>query len=100
MIKAPVAGEVVDLKLRTLGGVIGPGEPILDLVPRDQRLVIEARVSPKDIDVVHPGLKADVHLTAFHTRHMPRVQGEVIQVSGDRLTDEKTGNPTTPPRST
>ena len=87
VIKAPVAGEVVDLKLRTLGGVIGPGEPILDLVPRDQRLVIEARVSPKDIDVVHPGLKADVHLTAFHTRHMPRVQGEVIQVSGDRLTD-------------
>ena len=93
VIKAPVAGEVVDLKLRTLGGVIGPGEPILDLVPRDQRLVIEARVSPKDIDVVHPGLKADVHLTAFHTRHMPRVQGEVIQVSGDRLTDEKTGEP-------
>ncbi len=93
VIKAPVAGEVVDLKLRTVGGVIGPGDPILDLVPRDQRLVIEARVSPKDIDVVHPGLMADVHLTAFHTRHMPRVRGEVIQVSADRLTDAKTGEP-------
>ena len=48
---------------------------------------------PQDIDVVHPGLKADVHLLGFHTRHMPRVRGEVIQVSGDRLTDAKTGEP-------
>ena len=92
VIRAPVAGEVVDLKLRTLGGVIGPGEP--DSRPRaarPARWCIEARVSPKDIDVVHPGLKADVHLTAFHTRHMPRVQGEVIQVSGDRLDRREDG---------
>jgi HlyD family secretion protein/epimerase transport system membrane fusion protein len=91
VVTALVAGEVVDLKLRTLGGVIGPGEPILDLVPRDQPLVIEARVSPKDIDVVHPGLMADVYLTAYYTRHLPRVRGEVRQVSADRLTDPKTG---------
>ena len=93
LIRAPVAGEVVDLKLRTVGGVVTPGEQLLDLVPRDQPLVIEARVSPKDIDVVHPGLKADIHLTAFHTRHLARVQGEVVQVSADRLTDPKTGEP-------
>ena len=92
-IRAPVAGEVVDLKLRTVGGVVNPGEPLMDLVPRDQPLVIEARVSPRDIDVVHPGLKADVHLTAFHTRYLARVQGEVRQVSADRLTDPKTGEP-------
>ena len=92
-IRAPVAGEVVDLKLRTLGGVVTPGEPILDLVPRGQPLVLEARVSPKDIDVVHPGLKADIHLTAYHTRYLARVQGEVKQVSADRLTDQKTGEP-------
>jgi HlyD family secretion protein/epimerase transport system membrane fusion protein len=72
---------------------VGPGEPILDLLPRDQPLVIEARISPQDIDVVHPGLIADVHLTAFHTRHLPRVRGEVRQVSADRLTDPKTGEP-------
>ena len=93
VIKAPVAGEVVDLKLRTLGGVVTPGEPIMDLVPRDEPLVIEARVSPKDIDVVHAGLPADIHLTAYHTRHMPRITGEVRQVSADRLTDAKTGEP-------
>lgn len=92
-IVAPVAGQVVGLKQGTLGGVIGPGEPILDLVPRDQPLVIEARISPQDIDVVHAGLMADVHLTAFHTRNLPRVSGEVVQVSADRLTDEKTGEP-------
>jgi HlyD family type I secretion membrane fusion protein len=92
-IRAPVAGEVVDLKLRTLGGVISPGDPIMDLVPRDQPLVLEARISPHDIDVVHPGLKADVHLTAFHSRNLTRVQGEVVQVSADRLTDPKTGEP-------
>ncbi|MFO1049234.1 MAG: HlyD family type I secretion periplasmic adaptor subunit [Geminicoccaceae bacterium] len=92
-IRAPVAGEVVDLKLRTVGGVVNPGEPLMDLVPRGQPLVIEARVSPRDIDVVHPGLKADVHLTAFHTRYLARVQGEVRQVSADRLTDPKTGEP-------
>ena len=92
-IPAPVAGQVVDLKQGTLGGVIGPGEPILDLVPRDQPLVIEARISPQDIDVVHAGLSADVHLTAFHTRHLPRVRGEVVQVSADRLTDQETGEP-------
>ena len=93
VITAPVAGEVVDLKLRTLGGVVTPGEAIMDLVPRDEPLVIEARVSPKDIDVVHAGLSADIHLTAFHTRHMPRITGEVRQVSADRLTDAKTGEP-------
>ncbi len=92
-VRAPVAGEVVDLKLRTLGGVVTPGEAMMDLVPRDQPLVIEARISPKDIDVVHAGLKADIHLTAFHTRHLARVQGEVKQVSADRLTDPKTGEP-------
>ena len=90
-ILAPVAGEVVDLKLRTVGGVVRAGDPLMDLVPSDQPLVIEARVSPRDIDVVHPGLKADVHLTAFHTRNLTRVQGEVRQVSADRLTDPKSG---------
>jgi HlyD family secretion protein len=92
-IRAPVAGEVVELKLRTLGGVVGAGEPILGIVPRDEPLVIEARVKPADIDVVHAGLLADVHLLAYRSRHMPRIRGEVRHVSGDRLVDERTGEP-------
>ena len=51
-------------------------------------LVIEARVSPLDIDVVHPGLAATVHLSAFSQRNLPRIEGEVTSVSADALTDE------------
>lgn len=92
-IRAPVAGTVVNLQLHTAGGVIRAGEPILEIVPRDEPLVVEARVSPNDIDVVHAGLKADVHLLAYRSRHMPRIQGEVLKVSADRLVDQKTGQP-------
>ncbi|MEK0083585.1 HlyD family type I secretion periplasmic adaptor subunit [Benzoatithermus flavus] len=93
VIRAPVAGTVVNLQLHTAGGVIRAGEPILEIVPRDEPLVIEARVSPSDIDVVHPGLTADVHLLAYRSRHLPRIQGEVRKVSADRLIDQKTGQP-------
>ncbi|MFZ1427381.1 MAG: HlyD family type I secretion periplasmic adaptor subunit, partial [Geminicoccaceae bacterium] len=93
VIRAPIAGEVVDLRIHTPGGVIQPGDALMDLVPRDEPLVLEARVSPKDIDVVHPGLLADVHLLAYHTRNLPRLRGEVRQVSGDRLVDTKSGEP-------
>jgi HlyD family secretion protein len=93
VIRSPVAGEVVELQLRTLGGVIGPGEPILSIVPRDELLVIEARVAPADIDVVHAGLLADVHLLAYQSRNLMRIRGEVTHVSGDRLVDEATGEP-------
>lgn len=93
VIRAPIAGEIMDLHVHTPGGVVGPGDALMDLVPRDEPLVIEARVSPKDIDVVHPGLLADVHLLAYRTRNLPRVRGEVRRVSGDRLTDPKSGEP-------
>lgn len=93
VIRAPIAGEVVDLRIHTPGGVIQPGDALMDLVPRDEPLVLEARVSPKDIDVVHPGLLADVHLLAYRTRNLPRLRGEVRQVSGDRLVDTKSGEP-------
>lgn len=93
VIRAPVAGEIVDLRIHTPGGVIQPGETLMDLIPRDEPLVLEARVSPKDIDVVHPGLLADIHLLAYRTRNLPRLRGEVRQVSGDRLIDTKTGEP-------
>jgi HlyD family secretion protein/epimerase transport system membrane fusion protein len=93
VIRAPVAGTVVELQLRTIGGVLKPGDRILDIVPKDEPLVIEARVSPSDIDVVHPGLAADVHLLAYNSRHLPRIRGEVTKVSADRLTDPESGQP-------
>lgn len=91
-IRAPMAGRVVNLRYFTAGGVIQPGGPILDLVPEEDRLVIEAQVSPLDIDVVHPGLEAEVRLTALKQRRTPTVAGKVTEVSADRFTDDKTGN--------
>jgi HlyD family secretion protein len=93
VIQAPLAGTVVQLRQHTPGGVIKAGEPILDILPRDEPLVIEARVAPADIDVVHPGLPADVHLLAYSSRYMPRIHGEVRKVSADRLTDPNNGQP-------
>ena len=91
MVTAPVNGTVVNLKFKTEGGVIQHGEPILDIVPSDEPLLIDARVLPTDIDVVHVGLPAVIHLTAFTSRNLPRIEGKVEYVSADRLVDEKSG---------
>src|SRR6202165_5802323 len=60
-VKAPEDGVVTDLRIHTPGGVISAGAPLMDLVPRQDRLIVTARVRPEDIDVVRPGLSADVH---------------------------------------
>jgi len=88
---APVSGVVVNLQVHTTGGVVGPGEPLMDLVPGEDELIIEARLQPTDIDVVQPGLSALVRLTAFKQRSTPSFEGIVRQVSADRLVDAQTG---------
>ncbi len=90
---APVSGTVVNLNFKTRGGVILQGEPILDIVPAEDDLLIDARVAPTDIDVVYPGLPAQVHLSAYSQRTMPRVEGTVRSVSADSLNDEQSGMP-------
>ncbi|MFO1243186.1 MAG: HlyD family type I secretion periplasmic adaptor subunit [Rickettsiales bacterium] len=90
-ILAPIAGRVNDLKIHTVGGVIQPGEKLMDIVPDNDKLIVEAKVMPQDIDVVHKGLEASVRLTAYKTRKVPPVAGKVINVSGDRFNDERTG---------
>src|SRR5918994_2800052 len=91
LIIAPVDGTVVALRFRTPGGVIRPGEPVLEIVPDSEELLIDARVSPMDIDVVRAGLPARVVLPAFKQRHMPQIQGRVRQISADAITDPQTG---------
>ncbi len=90
-IRAPLDGTVVGLQVHTLGGVIGPGAALMDIVPSGVKLVIEANVDPTDIDVVHPGLEAQVRLTAFSMRNTKPIAGRVMSVSADRLIDERTG---------
>lgn len=92
-IRSPLDGTIVNLQVHTLGGVISPGEPLMEIVPRGERLVIQAQVEPADIDSVHPGLIAQVRLTAFNRRSAPPIEGEVVSISADRLTDPRTGQP-------
>ncbi len=93
VVRAPTEGTVVNLRFHSPGGVIGPGNPILDLVPAEDRLVVEARVEPHDADIVVAGLEAQVRLTAFNQRHALPLMGRVINVSADRLVDERSGSP-------
>ena len=90
-IVAPMAGTVVSLQVHTEGGVIGSREPLMDIVPSEDELIISARVSPEDIDVVTEGLEAQVRLLAFHQRDMLPLRGRVSLVSADRLLDDKSG---------
>jgi HlyD family secretion protein len=92
-VKAPEDGVVTELRIHTLGGVIGAGAPLMDLVPRQDRLIVTARVRPEDIDVVRPGLSADVNLLPYNQRRVPRLQGTVTHVSADRLVDKRTDQP-------
>jgi HlyD family secretion protein len=92
-VKAPEDGVITELRVNTTGGVIGAGAPLMDLVPRQDRLIVTARVRPEDIDVVHSGLKADVHLLPYNQRRVPRLEGIVTHVSADRLVDKRTDQP-------
>jgi HlyD family type I secretion membrane fusion protein len=90
-LRAPVAGTVVGLKAHTIGGVIKPGETILEIVPARDRLIIEARVAPLDIDEVSVGLPARITFVSFKQRHAPQIDGRIVHVSADSLTDDRTG---------
>ncbi len=91
VITAPVSGVVTDLQFHTVGGVIPPGSKIMDIVPEKDQLIIEARVQPRDIDLVHAGLSAKVRLSAFKTKKVPLLEGKVISVSPDHFVDPTHG---------
>ncbi|MBI4182480.1 MAG: HlyD family type I secretion periplasmic adaptor subunit [Proteobacteria bacterium] len=90
-VRAPIGGTIVGLQVHTPGGVVAPGAPLMEIVPEGDRLVIEAQIDPKDIDVVHPGLAAEVRITAFAYRRVEPVKGEVTWVSADRMVEQQTG---------
>jgi HlyD family type I secretion membrane fusion protein len=86
IVRSPVDGEVMALRVSTLGAVIAPREPILDVVPGHEKLVVEARIRPQDIDYVRKDAEAEVRLVnAFDSRSMPLVKAKVTFVSADRV---------------
>ncbi len=93
VVVAPVAGRVVDLRVAATGSAIGPREPVLDIVPADSPLLVEARVGVDAIGELRPGLPTDVRLTAYKQRATPLITGRVVYVSADALADRQTGAP-------
>lgn len=91
-ITAPISGVVVDLRVTSIGAVIAPREPILDIVPDNADLLVEARIRPEDVAFVHLDAHADVRLTAFRQRITPTVNGIVTYISADRLVDKDNRN--------
>jgi len=90
-LRAPVDGLVVGLQVHTVGGVVRPGERLMDIVPEGQDLIVEARVAPESADNLQVGQRTEVRVNAFGGRNLPIVFGEVRQVSADRFTDDRTG---------
>ena len=90
-IRAPQDGTVVDLRFVTPGGVIGPGQALMDIVPADDELIIETRLPPQDIQTVHVGLPAQVRLSAYQRGLAPLIEGALSYVSADSLEEERTG---------
>ncbi len=92
-IRAPQAGRVIGLSIHTIGGVIGAGDPVLDIVPADARLEISARISPTDVEKVQAGQAATIRFSSFSARMTPQADGIVRSVSADSLIDPVTGAP-------
>ena len=90
-IKSPADGQVVGLAFQTVGGVIGPGQKLMDIVPTGQALMLEARISPHLIDRVHADLPVDVRFSSFANSPQLVVEGKVATVSGDLLIDNRSG---------
>lgn len=92
-VRAPETGMVLGMQVHTVGGVIAPGTPLLDLVPATEDLVVEAQISPIDIDRIAIGKLADIRFSAFNSATTPVIEGVLTHLSADRLVDEKTGVP-------
>lgn len=91
-IRAPRDGRVLQLAAHTVGGVLDAGEPIMRIVPNDDRLVVEARVSPRDINQLHMGQPAVVRFASFNQSTTPELTGSVSGISADLSRDPVTGD--------
>ena len=90
-VTAPVDGVAMNLRSFTSGGVISAGGALVDIVPSGEKLVIEVRIAPTDIDVVRPSLDASVRLVAYKQRTTPTLSGKVTRISADAMTEDRSG---------
>ena len=88
-LKSPVNGTVQDITVNTVGGVTRPGEDLVRIVPKDDQLIVEARVNPKDRAFIYPGQNAVIKITAYDFSIYGGLKGEVVDISADTITDEQ-----------
>ena len=89
--RAPATGTVVGLSVPPVGGVVAPGQKLMDIVPDRAPMVIEARFSPTEVDDLRIGQGATVHFTGIEDRNLPRLEGKLTRVSADSFIDETNG---------
>lgn len=89
VVRSPVAGKIKTIHKKTIGSVIKPAEDILDIVPLDERLLVEGRIEPKDVAFIHAGLPAIIKISAYDSGRYGILKGTVEQISADTITDEK-----------
>jgi HlyD family type I secretion membrane fusion protein len=90
-VRAPESGKVVGLKVFTVGGVVGPGDVLMEIVPQDRALVIQAMVAPNDADDLKLGQETQIRFTSLHERNLPILKGRLTELSADSFVDEKSG---------
>lgn len=88
-IRSPVSGEIVDIAVNTIGGVIIPGKAVVDLIPSDDQLVVEGKVQPSDVDKVKVGDEVSLQIQSLHSRTLSPIKGVVSLISADKLSDTK-----------
>ena len=90
---APYAGRVLNLRKHSIAGVVAPGEALMDVVPMDEQLIADVKVSPQDVDQVQAGQRAEVLFPSLNLRQTPKFAGQVVLVSADRLLEATTNQP-------
>ncbi|MEK6658287.1 MAG: HlyD family type I secretion periplasmic adaptor subunit [Campylobacterota bacterium] len=89
MVKSPVDGIVQKLYTHTVGGVVKPGEDLIEIVPTSKKLILEIKIKPSDIAFIHPGAKANIKISAYDYAIHGGLEGKVIFISPDTITDKK-----------
>lgn len=90
-VRAPASGQIVGLKIFTIGGVVGAGDILMEIVPQDRKLVVVAKASPIDADDLEPGMKTQVRFSGIQERNIPVLSGKITKVSADTQLDNITG---------
>lgn len=91
VVKAPVSGQVIELSVNTVGGFLPAGQPIIAIAPKNEHMLIEARLLPREVHSVAPGMSAKIVFPTFPQREMVELKAEIESIATDIITDERTG---------